>query len=444
MAEVNAPVLETLVKMNEGTPEASGLDAETYMLVRIAALASSGAPPASYLLNLGAASELGLTDEQVQGVLIAIAPVIGSARVASAGAAIMRALGIATAVVEESELQRAPENELAQIRRLSSMSKNGAAPQGMSESTRRKRIKKFIAPLRVEPGSKVTLAKDFDPAFKAGIKKKKEGRKLLADGVELLAEYQARLAAQDTWGVVVVIQGLDSAGKDGTIRHVMSGVNPQGVAVRSFKVPSAEELDHDYLWRYARGLPGRGEIGIFNRSHYEEVLVVRVHPENLDRQKLPKAAKKGDIWKRRYREINDWERYLTDNGFRIVKLFLNLSKEEQRTRLLRRIDLPDHNWKFSAADIAERELWDDYQEAFSEMLSHTSTEWAPWYVIPADRKWFGRISSAAVLAHTLMDIDPRYPTVDKAQRQELLEFKERLEGQAPEGAAPDPFAVEQS
>ena len=324
------------------------------------------------------------------------------------------------------------------------MSKNGAAPQGMSESTRRKRIKKFIAPLRVEPGSKVTLAKDFDPAFKAGIKKKKEGRKLLADGVELLAELQARLAAQDKWGVVLVIQGLDSAGKDGTIRHVMSGVNPQGVAVRSFKVPSATELDHDYLWRYARGLPGRGEIGIFNRSHYEEVAVVRVHPENLDRQKLPEAAKKGGIWKRRYREINDWERYLTENGFRIVKLFLNLSKEEQRTRLLRRIDLPDHNWKFSAADIAERELWDDYQKAFSQMLSHTSTEWAPWYVIPADRKWFGRISSAAVLAHTLMDIDPRYPSVDEDQRQELLEIKGRLVAQAPEGAAPDPFAVEQS
>ena len=324
------------------------------------------------------------------------------------------------------------------------MSENGVAPREMDEGKRRKRIEKFIAPLRVEPGSKVTLAKDFDPAFKAGIKKKKEGRKLLADGVELLAEFQARLAAQDTWGVVVVIQGLDSAGKDGTIRHVMSGINPQGVAVRSFKVPSDEELDHDFLWRYSRGLPGRGEIGIFNRSHYEEVLVVRVHPENLDRQKLPKAAKKGDVWKRRYREINDWERHLTDNGFRIVKLFLNLSKEEQRTRLLRRIDLPDHNWKFSAADIAERELWDDYQKAFSQMLSHTSTEWAPWYVIPADRKWFGRISSGAVLAHTLMDIDPRYPSVDKARRQELLEFKERLEGQAPKGAALDPFEAERS
>jgi PPK2 family polyphosphate:nucleotide phosphotransferase len=312
----------------------------------------------------------------------------------------------------------------------------------MDESQRRRRIEKLIAPFRVKPGSTVTLAKDSDPAFKAGIKKKKEGAKLLAEGIEQLAEYQARLAAQGTWGVLVVIQGIDSAGKDGTIRHVMSGVNPQGVVVRSFKVPSATELDHDFLWRYSRGLPRRGEIGIFNRSHYEEVIVVRVHPENLDRQKLPTAARQGDVWKRRYREINNWERYLTDNGFRIVKLFLNLSKEEQRTRLLRRIDLPDHNWKFSAADIAERELWDDYQQAFSQMLSHTSTEWAPWHVIPADRKWFARIAAGAVLTHVLIEIDPRYPSIDEAQRQTLLEIKERLVAQAPKGAAPDRFEEE--
>ena len=208
----------------------------------------------------------------------------------------------------------------------------------------------FIDAFQVKPGSKVTLAKDFDPSFKAGVKKKKEGVALLAEGVRLLTEYQARLAAQDSWGVLVILQALDAAGKDGTIRHVMSGVNPQGVSVHSFKVPSSEELDHDFLWRYERRLPGRGEIGIFNRSHYEEVLVVRVHPENLDRQKLPGAAKK-DVWQRRYRQINDWERYLTENGFRVVKLFLNLSKEEQRIRFLRRLDLPDHNWKFSTADV---------------------------------------------------------------------------------------------
>jgi PPK2 family polyphosphate:nucleotide phosphotransferase len=287
------------------------------------------------------------------------------------------------------------------------------------------------------------LGKDFDPAFKEGVKKKKEGVALLEEGVRLLCEYQARLAAQDAWGVLVVLQALDAAGKDGTIRHVMSGVNPQGVAVHSFKVPSAAELDHDYLWRYAQRLPARGEIGIFNRSHYEEVLVVRVHPEHLDRQKLPSATEKGDVWKRRYREINDWERYLTDNGFRIVKLFLNVSKEEQRIRLLRRIDLPDHNWKFSRADLAERERWDDYQEAFSEALSHTSTDWAPWYVIPADRKWFARIGAAAVLVHALMEIDPRFPAVTEQERQGLLEVKEALEAQAPRGAAADPFERQQ-
>src|SRR5580700_8538792 len=276
---------------------------------------------------------------------------------------------------------------------------------------RHERVLEFIEAFRVKPGSKVTLAKDFDPAFKAGVKKKKEGVALLAEGVRLLCEYQERLAAQDSWGVLVVLQALDAAGKDGTIRHVMSGVNPQGVSVHSFKVPSSEELDHDFLWRYAQRLPGRGEIGIFNRSHYEEVLVVRVHPENLDRQKLPKAARTGNIWKRRYREINDWERYLTDNGLRIVKLFLNISKEEQRRRLLRRIDLPDHNWKFSHADVVERGFWKDYQRAISETLSHTSTEWAPWYVIPADHKWYARIATASVLVDTLIELDPHYPHV---------------------------------
>ena len=308
---------------------------------------------------------------------------------------------------------------------------------------RRKRLEAFVAQFRVNPGSRVKLARDFDPAFKGGVSKKKDGVALLEEGVQLMSEYQARLAAQDTWGVLVVLQALDAAGKDGTIRHMMSGVNPQGVSVHSFKVPSSEELDHDYLWRYAQRLPGRGEIGIFNRSYYEEVLVVRVHPEILDRQKLPASARKRDIWRRRYGEINDWERYLTGNGFRIVKLFLNLSREEQRTRFLRRIDLPDHNWKFSSADVREREYWDDYQQAFSDMLTHTSTEWAPWYVIPGDRKWFERLAVGLVLAQTLLDIDPRFPKVSKEQRDALLEIKQSLEAQAPEGAAPDPFAQSQ-
>ncbi|MEU9130516.1 polyphosphate kinase 2 family protein [Kitasatospora sp. NPDC048540] len=303
-----------------------------------------------------------------------------------------------------------------------------------------RRIAKFIEPLRVEPGSVVDLARDFDPRYKAGIKKR-DGAGLLRTGVGLLAEYQARLAAQDTFGVLLCLQAIDAGGKDGTIRHVMSGVNPQGVHVSSFKVPSAEELDHDYLWRYASRLPARGDIAIFNRSHYEEVLVVRVHPENLDRQRLPAEAKGHDVWARRYREINDWERYLCDNGFRVVKVFLNLSEEEQRTRFLKRIDLPEKNWKFSAADLRERERWDDYQHAFSEMLSATSTPWAPWYVVPADRKWFARICAAAVLAHTLMEIDPRYPTVGKKARKELRAAKRLLEQEAPEGAARDPYAA---
>lgn len=306
---------------------------------------------------------------------------------------------------------------------------------------RAKRIAEFIEPLRVRPGSKVNLAKDFDPGYKADILKKKDGVELLQTGIALLADYQRRLAAQDTYGVLLCLQALDAGGKDGTIRHVMSGVNPQGVQVSGFKVPSAEELDHDYLWRYARRLPNRGELGIFNRSHYEEVLVVRVHPEALDRQRLPKEAKAKGIWRRRYREINDWERYLTDNGIKVVKLFLNLSKEEQRTRFMKRIDVPERNWKFSAADARERQRWDDYQRAFSRMLSATSTEWAPWYVVPADRKWFARICAAAVLAHTLIEIDPQYPEVSTEAHDALLVAKGELETEAPTGAPADPYAA---
>jgi|RhiMethySRZTD1v2_1073278.scaffolds.fasta_scaffold841610_1 PPK2 family polyphosphate:nucleotide phosphotransferase len=311
-------------------------------------------------------------------------------------------------------------------------------------SDRDERIADFVKPFRVEPGSKVSLGKDFDPAFKSGVGSKKQAKDLLARGIELLAEYQSRLYAQDTHAVLIVLQALDAAGKDGTIRHVMSGVNPQGVSVHSFKVPSSEELDHDYFWRYAQRLPGRGEIGIFNRSYYEEVLVVRVHPELLERQKLPIDQREPGLWKRRFQEINDWERTLNDNGIKVVKLFLNLSKEEQRTRFLRRIDLPDHNWKFSAADVREREYWDEYQKAFSDVLTNTSTEWAPWYVIPADRKWFARIAAGAVITNALIDIDPRYPTIDDEAGEKLLEIKKTLEAQAPSGAAADPFAASQA
>ncbi len=251
-----------------------------------------------------------------------------------------------------------------------------------------------------------------------------------------------RLAAQDTHGVVMVLQAMDAAGKDGTIRHVMSGVNPQGVQVSSFKVPSSEDLDHDYLWRYAKKLPERGNIGIFNRSYYEEVLVVRVHPQILASQKIPPKLKDRGIWKRRFREINDWEHYLTDQGYRFVKLFLNVSKEEQRRRFLSRIDEGEKNWKFSGNDAKERAYWDDYQKAFADVLSNTSTPWAPWYVIPADDKPFARVAAAGVLAHTLIEIDPRYPKVSTENLSALAAAKTALEAEAPAGVAPDPIEVE--
>jgi PPK2 family polyphosphate:nucleotide phosphotransferase len=293
-----------------------------------------------------------------------------------------------------------------------------------------KQMHELVGPLRVKPGSQVTLAKDFDTASEPSWLDKQAGEQLLQHSVELLAEYQERLAAQDTYGVLVVLQGLDAGGKDGTIRHVMSGLNPQGVVVHSFKEPSADELGHDFLWRCAQRLPGRGQIGIFNRSHYEEVLVVRVHPELLERERLPAGATGEDIWQHRYREINDWERYLVDNGIAVVKLFLNISAEEQRKRFLARIELARKNWKFSAADARERESWDAYQDAFSEMLSHTSTQWAPWYVIPANHKWFAHIAVGAVLVQALMEIDPQYPVLGAAEQDALQLVRAELEEQA--------------
>jgi PPK2 family polyphosphate:nucleotide phosphotransferase len=298
-----------------------------------------------------------------------------------------------------------------------------------------KRIARQIEPFIVRPGARVRLPQDFAPDFHGEFERKRDAQEALARGVTQLAAYQDRLAAQSTHAVLVVLQALDAAGKDGTIKHVMSGVNPQGVSVHSFKVPSAEELRHDYLWRYARNLPERGRIGIFNRSYYEEVLVVRVHPENLDRQGLPPRARAGNVWKRRFRQINDWERYLVENGVTIVKLFLNISSEQQRLRFLQRIDTPEKNWKFSTADARERERWDDYQRAYSEVLSSTSTEWAPWHVIPADHKWFARLAAGGVILHALMRIDPRYPAVSKEKRRELAGIRSLLAPQLAEGGS---------
>jgi len=308
------------------------------------------------------------------------------------------------------------------------------------DETRLQRIADFIAPMRVPPGKEVVLGRDFDAADTGDFVTKHDSVDLLRQGIELLDHYQARLAAQDTYGVLMVLQALDAGGKDSTIRHAMRGVNPQGVSVHGFRKPSAEELDHDFLWRYQQKLPARGEIAIFNRSHYEEVLVVRVHPEILQVQKLPPEACGEDVWERRYRQINDWERFLVENGFPMVKLFLNLSKEEQRRRFLRRIDYPDKNWKFNANDVKEREHWDEYQVAFSQMLSATSTEWAPWYVIPADHKWFSRLAAAAVLVNTLAEIDPQFPTVSEEARKALLVSKAELEAEAPQGVAADQMA----
>jgi PPK2 family polyphosphate:nucleotide phosphotransferase len=282
----------------------------------------------------------------------------------------------------------------------------------------------LIAPLTVPPGSTVKLSRDHDPGY-TGQVTKDQAAALLADSTQLLADYQDRLAAQDTYGVLLVLQGIDAAGKDGTIKHVMSGVNPQAVQVTSFKQPSAEELNHDYLWRCQRALPGRGRIGIFNRSHYEEVLVVRVHQNLLAAERMPDPGGH-DVWERRYREINDWERYLTDNGIRLVKVMLNLSKREQAKRFLQRIDHPDKNWKFSPSDISERQHWDAYQRAFEAMLSHTSTDWAPWHVVPADHKWFSRLATAAVLVRALHAIDPHYPAADPAVRGEMLQARGEL------------------
>ena len=285
----------------------------------------------------------------------------------------------------------------------------------------------LIAPLRVPPGTEVKLSRDYDPGYTGQVAHSKADA-LLADGVVLLADYQDRLAAQDTFGVLLVLQGIDAAGKDGTIKHVMSGLNPEAVDVRSFKQPSTEDLNHDFLWRHQRALPGRGRIGIFNRSHYEEVLVVRVHKEQLAAEHIPAVADDG-IWTRRYREINDWERYLVDNGIHVVKILLNLSKREQAKRFLERIDHPDKNWKFSPSDVKERQYWDDYQRAFEDMLSHTSTKWAPWYVVPADHKWFTRLATAGVLVTALDAINPRYPAADPAVADEMAQVRQELEAE---------------
>ena len=280
----------------------------------------------------------------------------------------------------------------------------------------------------VPPGKKIRL-KDYDPGFTSHYKNEDEASAKLRKDIKRLAKYQDVLYAQNTYALLVVLQAMDTAGKDGTIQHVMSGVNPQGTQVHSFKAPSVEELDHDCLWRSMKALPERGEIGIFNRSYYEEVLIVRVHPENLDLQRLPPEARGKGIWKHRFDEINDFERYLVSNGIIVLKFFLNLSKEEQKRRLLARINTPEKNWKFSLADAKERGYWDDYMDAIEDTLNHTSTQHAPWYIIPADHKWFTRTVVADVIVEKLKSLHLSYPAVSKEHWQDLLAAKRLLESE---------------
>ncbi len=290
-----------------------------------------------------------------------------------------------------------------------------------------KRIDKLIRPYRVTSGKGFRL-KNIDPGDTQGIKSeaKSEAKVLLQRGVEWLAEQQDVLYAQDRWALLLVFQAMDAAGKDGTIKHVMSGVNPQGCHVTSFKQPSSEELDHDYLWRYLRYSPERGRIGIFNRSYYEEVLVVRVHKELLARQKMPTELVTKQIWRERYEDIVNFERYLARNGVMVVKFFLHVSKQEQKRRFLARLDEPEKNWKFSASDVRERGYWADYQEAYEDAIRYTASTHAPWYVVPADNKWFTRVVVAAAVADTMRQLKLHYPVVDAAKRKELAEVRTQL------------------
>lgn len=278
----------------------------------------------------------------------------------------------------------------------------------------------------VLPGKKIEL-KNHDPTFTGKFRDKQDAKEKLRQDVKRLAAYQDVLYAQDNYALLILFQAMDAAGKDSAIKHVMSGVNPQGCQVFSFKAPSAEELDHDYLWRCMKALPERGRIGIFNRSYYEEVLVVRVHPELLNAQKFPLKSKREEIWHERYDDINNFERYLVRNGIIVLKFFLNVSMAEQKQRFLDRINRPEKNWKFSFGDVRERAYWDDYMAAYEDVFNHTSTVWAPWHIIPADHKWFTRVVVADIIVTKLKSLNLRYPTVSDEQKQELLKAKRALE-----------------
>jgi len=285
--------------------------------------------------------------------------------------------------------------------------------------------KKFADRYRVNHGAKFDLAKrPTDDVWK--VESKKQGTELLQKGIDRLTELQSRLYAQDQSSLLIVLQAMDAAGKDGIIKHVMSGLNPQGCEVHSFKAPSATELDHDFLWRAHQHVPERGRIGIFNRSHYEEVLVVRVHPEFLEGQRIPPRLVTKEIWTQRYRDIVAFEDYLTHNGVVVRKFFLHMSRDEQKKRFLDRLDRPEKNWKFSTADAQERGHWEDYMNAYDQMIRHTSTQHSPWYVVPADHKWYARLVVAAAIVETLESLDLQYPTVDDARKKQFAAVRAAL------------------
>jgi PPK2 family polyphosphate:nucleotide phosphotransferase len=288
------------------------------------------------------------------------------------------------------------------------------------------RLANFVDRFRIDKPDKFRLAK-CDPTDTCGLAvDKKEAKELLTEGIARLSELQERLYAQDRWSVLAIFQAMDTAGKDSAIKHVMSGINPQGCEVHSFKRPSEEDYDHDFLWRSSKHLPERGRIGIFNRSYYEEVLVVRVHKDALQREKLPADLVDGDIWKQRFKDIRAHEKYLGRNGTRLVKFYLHLSKAEQKRRLLERIDTPAKNWKFSMGDLAERGLWDQYMAAYEDMIRNTSTPDAPWYVVPADHKWFTRLVVAAAMVGSLEDLRLEFPSLNSAARAELTKARRLL------------------
>ncbi|HZQ93875.1 MAG TPA: polyphosphate kinase 2 family protein [Candidatus Sulfotelmatobacter sp.] len=293
----------------------------------------------------------------------------------------------------------------------------------------KKKIGKLAHAFRVEDGKKFHL-KDYDPAETGDWRSKEHAAKSLAEGVERTVELQDMLYAQDKWALLLIFQAMDAAGKDGAIKHVMSGVNPQGCQVHSFKAPSEIELQHDFLWRTTRDLPERGHIGIFNRSYYEEVLVVRVHPDILKSQKVPPSLVGKNIWQQRFEDICCFERHMARSGTVIRKFFLHVSKKEQKKRFLDRLDEPEKNWKFSVGDIHERKYWDEYQDAYEDMVRNTATKDAPWFVVPADNKWFTRLVISSVIVDTLESLKLAYPKVDEAEKKQLQEGRKVLESKS--------------